>query len=234
MQYHRSKPVRPPVLGALVHSLLLPFAVGLLLIGVAAPAVSADPAPEILGPKKTPEDIVEIEAKIAKLEKRTPLTGENYRDQYELGNLYYDVGQLQFAEARYRRAIELNPKFTKALVNLGTVLSDQNRLKDAVEQFEAALNLDPEDCKARSNLGNAYYSQERYPDAMYQYQRAIDIDPDCYSAYFNIAVAFADAGIFREAVKWWRDVVRIAPGTGAARQAQENIDLLKPLVSGKH
>jgi tetratricopeptide (TPR) repeat protein len=90
--------------------------------------------------------------------------------------------------------------------------------------------INPEDCNARSNLGNAYYAMSRYSEAMYEYRRAIDIDPKCHSALYNIGVAFADAGLFREAVSWWRKVVQAAPGTDAARNADDNIKILERFI----
>ena len=42
--------------------------------------------------------------------------------------------------------------------------------------------------------------------------RAVELDPKCHSALYNIAVAFADAGLFREAVNWWKRVEEVAPG----------------------
>lgn len=204
---------------------LCSMAVAACLAATAAAATEGD----MLGLSTggTAEELAALRAKIERLENQVPVESTNYRQHFDLANAYYDAGELAKAEARYRRAIALNPDYTEALVNLGSLLGDMGRNDDAVEILEQALAADPEDCKARSNLGNVYYSMGRYPDAMYEYQRAIDIDPACYTAHFNIAVAFADAGIFREAVKWWREVVRIAPGTAAARQAQENIELLR-------
>ncbi|NNF05755.1 MAG: tetratricopeptide repeat protein [Candidatus Eisenbacteria bacterium] len=169
---------------------------------------------------------------VDRLESSLPMGDKNYRKHYELANAYYDLGELQKASARYQRVLVINPNFSKAMVNLGTCLSDQGKFEDGVEWLEKALGIDPDDCKARSNLGNVYYSMDRFPDAMYEYKRAIQSDPKCYSAHFNIAVAFADAGIFREAVKWWGEVVRLAPGTDAGRQAAENIELIKPFIGG--
>jgi len=214
----------------LPRAVLFLAVVGVCVLGTRPGLVRGD---DLLGPDT--DKVVtpgEIEQKIAALEPKVPLTSNDYRQQYELANLYYDQENYTKAEERYRRALELNPKYIEAMVNLGSVLSDLGRDEDAIDMFEKALAQDPEDCKARSNLGNAYYTLGRYPDAMYEYKRAIAIDADCYSAYFNIAVAFADAGIYREAVHWWNEVVQRAPGTSAARQAQENVELLKPFTEG--
>jgi tetratricopeptide (TPR) repeat protein len=202
------------------------------LLGTLAGTVLAD---DLLGPPPA-EALADVDPElrdeILRLEKRTPYDGTNYRNQFDLANLYYDAGLFDRSEKRYLRSLELNPKFVGALVNLGALYEDQSKVADAIARYEEALALDPEDCRARSNLGNAYYGESRFPDAMYEYERAIELDRDCFQAYFNKAVAFADAGIFREAVRYWGEVVRIAPGTEAARQAKENIGLLKQFTSG--
>ena len=42
-----------------------------------------------------------------------------------------------------------------------------------------------------------------------------------------MAVAFADAGIFREAVKYWERVAHVDPQGELGKNATENIDLVK-------
>ncbi len=199
-------------------------------LSVPVPAARAQAANEgLLGGdvQSSSAEAEQTQAEIERLEKRIAATPDNYRLHYELGNLFYDTGRLQEAQASYEEAHRLNPKHVETLVNLGSVLSDQNKHEEAIEEFEKALSLNPEDCKARSNLGNAYYALDKFPDAMYEYRRAIDIDPKCYSALYNVGVAFADAGLFREAVNWWEKVVDVAPGTEAARSAEENIQILE-------
>ena len=200
----------------------------LAMAALAAPMAGAQ-SKGLLGGNVQASGAVEAEARaeIERLEKRIAATPDNYRLHYELGNVLYDAAQLERAQASFEEAHRLNPKHLETLVNLGSALSDLNKHEEAVKQFEKALALNPEDCKARSNLGNAYYAMAKYPDAMYEYRRAIALDPKCYSALYNVGVAFADAGLFREAVNWWQKVVQVAPGTDAARNAEENIKILE-------
>ncbi len=183
------------------------------------------------GVEKQPADSAALKAKIGRLENQVAADTTNYRLQYQLGNAYYDAESLDLARQHFEAAVRHNPKYVEALVNLGNVLVDQNQADKAVPYFEKALSINPEDCKARSNLGNAYYAQSRFPDAMFEYKRAVSIDPKCYSALYNIGVAFADAGLFREAVNYWKQVIQIAPGTDAARNAEENTKILARFTS---
>ena len=203
-------------------------AVGLCM---AAPATAQD---DVLGGKvqsaTQTKTEAQIQANIERLKKQVAASPQNYRLHFKLANAYLDGGDEDRAKASFDEALRINPKYLEALVNLGGLYADLEQHEDALEYFEKALGLNPDDCKARSNLGNSYYAMERYPDAMYEYMRAVEIDSKCYSALYNIAVAFADAGLFREAVKWWERVEKVAPGTDAARNARENADILKPFT----
>jgi tetratricopeptide (TPR) repeat protein len=214
---------RPKPLGAALGWL----AALLLILPVSPPDAAAQG--QILGGnvQKQHRTEAQVKSRIEYLKKQLVANPDNYRYHFELGNLYADTQKISDAMLSYREALRLNSKYVEAMVNLGSLLSDASKYDEAIEQFEEALRIDPEDCKARSNLGNAYYAEERYPDAMFEYLRAVELDPKCYSALYNIAVAFADVGMFREAVRWWRKVEQVAPGTDAARNARENITLLE-------
>jgi len=200
------------------------------LLSQAVPAPAAPATEDILGgklEKKSSKSEAEQKATVARLEKQRDAEPGNYRVHFELANAYVDMRREDEARESYLKAISLNPKYVQAMVNLGGLYSDLEQHEEAIGYFEKALAIDPEDCKARSNLGNSYYALQRYPDAMFEYKRAVSLDPKCYSAMYNIAVAFADAGLFREAVNWWKKVDKAAPGTEAARNARENISILE-------
>ncbi|HET9234128.1 MAG TPA: tetratricopeptide repeat protein [Candidatus Eisenbacteria bacterium] len=210
-----------------------PWARFALLVSVLCLSYLSYPMPgsaeDILGGKLEKKDTrsdAEIKASISRLEKQAAADPKNYRLMFDLANEYVKGHNEDKAKAMYEKAIIANPKYVQAMVNLGSLYSDLEEHDEAIKWYEKALSVDPENCKARSNLGNVYYAMQRYPDAMFEYRRAVQQDPKCESAMYNIAVAFADAGLFREAVSWWKKVEKVAPGTEAARSARENIDIL--------
>jgi tetratricopeptide (TPR) repeat protein len=69
-----------------------------------------------------------------------------------LGRLLHERGELEQAEAHYRRAGELAPDNALAAYNLGVVLEDENRIREAKEAYRAALVADPELGRAHFNL----------------------------------------------------------------------------------
>ena len=59
------------------------------------------------------------------------------------GLLYRDVGNLQDAETRLRRAVELEPKLGEAVQSLGLLLLARGQSEEAIEWLKRHLQLDP-------------------------------------------------------------------------------------------
>lgn len=70
-----------------------------------------------------------------------------------LGRLQHEAGELDAAEAQYRRALELKPDPT-AFFNLGILLEDRGRFPESIRAYESALALDAGLADAHFNLAN--------------------------------------------------------------------------------
>jgi len=60
------------------------------------------------------------------------------------------------ARACFERALELDARHPRAMVNLGNVALEDGRIDDAIEQYQAALRIDDTFANAHHNLGVAY------------------------------------------------------------------------------
>jgi tetratricopeptide (TPR) repeat protein len=90
------------------------------------------------------------------------------RPKNALANLYYALnlwkGQpagstpvdMQRVETLLRRAVALDPKLTKGLLELGTLLSEQQRYKEAIPELRRAIQLDPDQSQPHYRLAQAY------------------------------------------------------------------------------
>lgn len=152
---------------------------------------------------------------------------------FELGNLYADLSRRQDAAAAYQAAIELKPDYVEALVNFGALQNEAGEAEQAIELLTKAVDARPKDPRAHVNLGAAYYTKSDYYKAMTHFRKALEIDPKFHEAHYHLGVAFADAGIYREALREWELVVKLAPGTDAARAASENVDVVKSILQTK-
>jgi Tfp pilus assembly protein PilF len=119
-----------------------------------------------------------------------------YADGWAIaGTLLYDRGDVDGAEAAYRRALALSPGVAGVYHNLGNLLLSQRR--DAVQAaaaYEQCLRLDPGFAPARNNLGQAYESLGRWEAARAQYRLAVGDplawdspkDPELGGAWLNL------------------------------------------------
>jgi tetratricopeptide (TPR) repeat protein len=165
---------------------------------------------------------------------RADLAGDSLNPQlhYQLANALHDAGNREEALSEYDKALSLKPEFKEALVNRGAVLNELGRIQDAIVSFEGALKFAPRDTRALVNLGNSFYALQEYGEAIKRYKLAVATDSTFAEGYYYIGVAFADAGIYREAVREWERILAVAPNSEAAKNARENIDVLKNFLSG--
>ena len=78
-----------------------------------------------------------------------------------------------------------------------------------------------------SHMGNTYYAQKDFPKAMELYQKSLQLNPKATHALYSMGVAFADAGMFREAVKYWDQVAVLDAQGELGKNAKENLELVK-------
>lgn len=110
--------------------------------------------------------------------------------QVKLGQEYLAKGELETAQEKLRRAIELNPQSVDAHTLLG-VLNERIRRPEIAERFyRRAVELKAEDGNVNNNLGAFLCGQGRYDEAQRHFDVAIN-DP----FYKTPAVASANAGV---------------------------------------
>ena len=115
------------------------------------------------------------------------------------------------AEAAYRQAITLDPKYAIAYSNLGVALSDQKKYVEAEAAYRQAITLDPKDARAYNNLGIALSDQKKYVEAEAAYRQAITLDPKYARAYSNLGDALSDQKKYVEAEAAYRQAITLNP-----------------------
>ena len=95
--------------------------------------------------------------------------------EFDRGVTLYKEGDLQSAEAAFRKAIELDSEFAEAYANLGSLLANQNNLSEAIAQFENAVRLRPDLPVLHYQLGVALYLENKQPEALASLSKARDL-----------------------------------------------------------
>ncbi|HUM02863.1 MAG TPA: protein kinase [Thermoanaerobaculia bacterium] len=98
---------------------------------------------------------------------------------YDLKASYLSVPELTLrAIAAFRKALERNPRLTRARRELGITLIDSGRVEEGVAEVRRALELDPGDSGANHSLGRAYFvGLGRFAEAAAQFDRALELNP---------------------------------------------------------
>jgi len=131
-------------------------------------------------------------------------------------------GQIDAAEAAYRRGVERNPDEAALHNELGDVLAVQNRFDEAVECYRKALKLNPNDDDAWHDLGVSLAALTRRKEAREALERAVkltDRDEVRLSAELHLGAIAADEGRMDEAIALWQSVLKEDPGLIPVRMA---------------
>lgn len=155
-------------------------------------------------------DVVEANGKFFMLQ-RMPRT---FREDAEaLFNQALDLrkqGRPQDAANKLIEALKIYPRFLRALTWLGAIYGQGGSASVSAGILQIATRLYPEDAGAHYNLALAYGAMGK-AEEIDEYRRAIEIDPDLVVAYLNWGSALYEKGKYEEAIKLYREGIRVNP-----------------------
>lgn len=118
---------------------------------------------------------------------------------YSEAHAHAKQGDLASSEAKYKAAIELDPKFCDALDNLAVQYRRSGRVDEAIALYERSLAVAPHNQMALQNLGLALQSVDRNDDALRAYDRLIAMAPENPEGWYGTGHVLLFAGRFNEA-----------------------------------
>jgi tetratricopeptide (TPR) repeat protein len=111
---------------------------------------------------------------------------------------YYDW-DLENGEKELRRAIGLDPKYSRARQALAENLTIMGRFEEAAIEAKRALELDPLALSLNAHMAMTYYFARGYDQAIEHGSRTVDMDPNFFPGYFYLGLAYQINGQFPEA-----------------------------------
>lgn len=144
------------------------------------------------------------------------------------------------AEAAFRRALELNPRYPVAHQFYADYLKAMGRFPEAIEHMRTALDLDPGSLAINTGLGHVLYLSRQYDEAILQYRKAVDMDPRFVLSHLWFGRPYLQKGMYAEALAEVNEAVRLSEQStmalgvlghvyASAGQRQEAEDLLRKL-----
>ena len=119
---------------------------------------------------------------------------------FESGVKAQQAGQLQAAEASYRRFLEAQPRNVEALANLGVVYVGLGQFDEAISVYRKALEISYLSTPIRMNLALAFYKAARYTEAVPEFERVLATAPDLYNAIVLKADCHLQLGEFAKTI----------------------------------
>jgi tetratricopeptide (TPR) repeat protein len=162
----------------------------------------------------------------------------------QCADCYYNIGvahagkkDFPSAEEAYKKAIEQKADYADAYNGLAQALTAQRKSEEAsaaakkgAELMAAAAPAGGGDPEALVNQGKIFINAGNMADAKVQFQNALAANPNHADAHFFLGNVFVGEGNFGEAVKEFETYLKLAPSGPNAKQAQDNVNTLKPLV----
>lgn len=139
---------------------------------------------------------------------------KGYADIYnKLGIIAYQRGNPQNAVAYFKKALQINPRYTEASLNLTIALNDLGQYDEAGEAFSRAAHvvrsekksLDPfiqgKLANEHAKLGDQYFEIGMYDEALEQYRKALSIRPNFVDVITKCGITLREKGDFDDAIE---------------------------------
>jgi len=152
-----------------------------------------------------------------------------------IGTIYARQKKYDEAEKAFKTALEQNPSLPDAYNGLANVYNAQRRFDEAAEASTEANKLQQQaggsgGANTAFNQGVIMWNSGRAPEAKAQFEEALKADPNHPEAHFMMGKVYIGLGQFKEAVNEFETYLKLAPTGANAKEAQSNVDQLKPLI----
>ena len=123
---------------------------------------------------------------------------------------WYYEWEFDEAEREFKRAVALNPNYTRAHHWYALYLSFLERHEEAIAEMRKAQSVDPVSLIVNAALGLVYYYADRYSEALDQSTQTLEMDDQFFPAYTVQGRAYTRMDRYREAIEAFDKVIEIS------------------------
>lgn len=132
------------------------------------------------------------------------------------GYIKWDEKNFDESIKLYKKAIELNPKYTDAYNGWGYSLYDEKKYNEASEIYKKALLIDPKNKYTFHYMGLNLEAQDKTDSAVEMYRKSIMSDPSYPDVYSDFGRILAKMNKNDEAEKMFEKQISLLPKSPAA------------------
>ena len=144
-------------------------------------------------------------------DQRDPFVSLGAEEAYEEGINAHRAEDYDRAEAAFRQAIEVNPRYLAAYLGLGRSLSAAGQPAAALSVYDDALTIRANNGEAHWGRSAALLAMERYDEAIAAAERARELGYE-EDATVVLALAYEQTGATEEAIETLEALIRTNPG----------------------
>jgi len=148
-------------------------------------------------------------------------SGDFAASRHNLGNWYFNHGDLAEAEKNFLAAVEIDNQFYPAQSNLAILYNQQGKNEQAEVLLRNVVKGNPDSGEMHYSLGLLLAEQKKYPEAVEQLQLASELIPDRSRILYNLGLLQNQLGNPVEAEKALLQAYQLE---------QENFDYIYALV----
>lgn len=142
------------------------------------------------------------------------LAAQSAKKFYSTGVQFFESLSYQDAITNFTKAIELDPKYTKAYKARAVCYDKTGNVSGAIEDYKRAIVFEPKDKELYFNAGRLCYDAARYDEAYDLLRQAVDKDKEYYQAIEVLIKTLLKQKKYPlglEAAKLWLDGKKSAP-----------------------
>ena len=169
-----------------VWALVIVFVItsGFMIVGIGRGRGSrgnGQPEPTATATKSEAE--MEIERYVEMVNKEP----QNVNAQATLGYWYQQAQRYPDAVTHLKKALEIDPNYSFALIHLSETYIFMNQPKVARDYLQKAMKLEPKDASIYRAMALSYSTEKNTVEAVKWARKAIDVDPGKYEHYLVLA-----------------------------------------------